>query len=226
MRWRCLHLPFLGRALATRAKCQWQSALKPRRKSMAPSGLEPRTLQLLGAQSNQVRYDTTHYNFDQGSASAKGDSCQRCVPGHATASKRPRIWDRIPLGFARNSSNLRSVAFSANLKRCGFNEGQQGQGSARANMAKERKSTKKSCHYFRFAMMCPSGSYTQNVYETAFLPEFDVKFGRGCAPNPLFSLHLFIKKMKEYRKIPAYFVILEGCPDFFKIFARALSRAH
>lgn len=63
--------------------------------------------------------------------------------------------------------------------------------------------------------MCPSGSYTQNVYETAFLPELDVKFGRGCAPNPLLSLHLFIKKMKEYRKNPVYFASLEGSRFFF-----------
>ena len=83
-------------------------------------------------------------------------------------------------------------------------------------------STKKSCPYIRYGMMCPICFYTQALHESAFLQELGVKFGRGCAPNPLFFSSF--KKMKEYRKISAYFAILEGCLDFSK-FLRAPCRA-
>ena len=72
--------------------------------------------------------------------------------------------------------------------------------------------------------LCNAVSYgfcIQSHSKTAFLQEFGVKIGRGCAPNPLSFLQL--KKRKSIGNYSSRMQISKGV-HLFKIFSRARAK--
>ena len=96
-------------------------------------------------------------------------------------------------------------------------------GGARTNMAKERSHVDKEV--MSLHQIWHDVSYLflhSSPTRICIFAKIGRKNRSGLRPEP--PLLLFIQKMKEYRKISAYFAILEGCLDFSK-FLRAPCRA-